>query len=237
MRSGAWFNDAMTLRTFAAVAKAKAGDRVAILSPSFAVPRVQREHESAQRPLEPRGAQLLRRLDTAASRTWPAPRWGAPLADRMPGVTDLAGAILLLETSEEVPAADEVKRWVRALGERGILDSVAGVPVARPPVSQLYSAVPSTDERARLRGVQREVIIEQVARYNPDAVICVGVPFASTVHPLRSAPTAVDADSRQAQRCERNDPSAALGWEPVRSAPLVRGSACGHPPIPIGIYA
>jgi hypothetical protein len=37
----------------------------------------------------------------------------------MPGVTDLAGAILLLETSEEVPAADEVKRWVRALGERG----------------------------------------------------------------------------------------------------------------------
>ncbi|MCY7290458.1 MAG: LD-carboxypeptidase [Cryobacterium sp.] len=116
------------------------------------------------------------------------PTWGGcievidqiALADRMPGVTDLAGAILLLETSEELPAADDVKRWVRALGERGILASVAGILVARPPVSELNSAVPHTDERARLREVQRETIIEQVARYNPDAVICVGVPFGHT---------------------------------------------------------
>jgi muramoyltetrapeptide carboxypeptidase LdcA involved in peptidoglycan recycling len=41
------------------------------------------------------------------------------LADRMPSVADLAGGVLLLETSEELPSADEVTRWVRALGERG----------------------------------------------------------------------------------------------------------------------
>lgn len=102
------------------------------------------------------------------------------LANRMPCLDDLAGAILLLETSEELPAADEVKRWVRALGERGILDAAVGVLVARPPVSELHSTVPSVDERARLREVQGETIIEQVARYNPDAVVCVGVPFGHT---------------------------------------------------------
>lgn len=116
------------------------------------------------------------------------PTWGGcievidqiALADRMPSVTDLAGTILLLETSEELPAADEVKRWVRALGERGILGAVAGILVARPPVSELGSVVPSANERTRWRDAQRETIIEQVTRYSPDAVICVGVPFGHT---------------------------------------------------------
>jgi len=116
------------------------------------------------------------------------PTWGGcievidqiALANRMPNVADLDGAILLLETSEELPNADTVKRWVRALGERGVLEAVAGVLVARPPVSEINSAVPIADERARLRTVQRDTIIEQVARYNPEAVICVGVPFGHT---------------------------------------------------------
>ncbi|MBG0741733.1 LD-carboxypeptidase [Paeniglutamicibacter antarcticus] len=102
------------------------------------------------------------------------------MADRMPSVADLEGAILLLETSEELPAADEVMGWVRALGERGILEAVAGVLVARPPVSRLGEPVPAADERARLRAEQGEVIIGQVSAYNQDAVICVGVPFGHT---------------------------------------------------------
>ena len=102
------------------------------------------------------------------------------IADRMPAVADLAGAILLLETSEELPPADEVKRWVRALGERDVLEAVSGVLVARPPVSELNSALPSSDKRAYLRAVQRDTVVEQVARYNPGAVVCVGVPFGHT---------------------------------------------------------
>jgi muramoyltetrapeptide carboxypeptidase LdcA involved in peptidoglycan recycling len=102
------------------------------------------------------------------------------LADRMPSTEDLAGAILLLETSEETPSAAEVKRWVRALGERGILEAVSGVVVARPPVSALHQPVPSTDERAQLRAAQRQTILEQVAIYNADAVVCIGVPFGHT---------------------------------------------------------
>ncbi|MGN6198285.1 S66 family peptidase [Humibacter sp.] len=102
------------------------------------------------------------------------------VADRMPATGELDGAILLLETSEELPDADQVMRWVRGLGERGILSAVAGVLVARPPVSELHRSVPPADERARLRAAQRDTVIEQVARYNPDAVVCVGVPFGHT---------------------------------------------------------
>jgi muramoyltetrapeptide carboxypeptidase LdcA involved in peptidoglycan recycling len=102
------------------------------------------------------------------------------MADRMPSTHDLEGTVLLIETSEELPSADQVKRWVRALGERGVLEVVTGVLVARPPVSELNSPTPPAEERARLRAVQRETVIEQIARYNPDAVVCVGVPFGHT---------------------------------------------------------
>ncbi len=127
--------------------------------------------------------------------TWTGPKtvvegrsWGGCLevidqiamADRMPAVEDLEGAVLLFETSEELPPADEVKGWVRALGERGILEASAGILVARPPVSRLGAAVPAADVRAQLRAEQSEAITEQVSAYNPDAVVCVGVPFGHT---------------------------------------------------------
>lgn len=116
------------------------------------------------------------------------PTWGGcievidqiAVAGRMPAVANLEGAILLLETSEELPSATDVMRWVRALGERGLLGAAAGVLVGRPAVSELGSPVPDAHERAELRKAQRDVIIEQVARYNPEAVVCVGVPFGHT---------------------------------------------------------
>ena len=101
------------------------------------------------------------------------------LADRLPTPYELRGGILLLETSEERPAASWVARWLRGLGERGILGAVAGVVVARPPVSD-FDFRPSAGEAGSLRAAQRDVVIETVARYNPDAVVCVGVPFGHT---------------------------------------------------------
>jgi muramoyltetrapeptide carboxypeptidase LdcA involved in peptidoglycan recycling len=102
------------------------------------------------------------------------------LAGRMPSVADLNGAVLMFETSEELPPAEEAARWVRALGERGILETPAAVVVARPPVSRLGEPVPSADEKARLRAEQGEAITGQISVYNPDAVVCVGVPFGHT---------------------------------------------------------
>ncbi|MFV0430327.1 MAG: S66 peptidase family protein [Arachnia sp.] len=102
------------------------------------------------------------------------------LADRMPTNDDLAGAILLLETSEELPSAETVRRWVRALGERGTLSVVAGVILARPPASALGAARPDADVRAAWRDAQRDAVIDEISAYNPQAVVCVGPPFGHT---------------------------------------------------------
>lgn len=101
------------------------------------------------------------------------------LAGRLPPVEELQGSILLLETSELLPPADWVKRWVRSLGERGILSAVHGVLLARAPTSN-FDVRPEQDERARLRAAQRDAVIGEVTRYNPGAVVCVGVPFGHT---------------------------------------------------------
>jgi muramoyltetrapeptide carboxypeptidase LdcA involved in peptidoglycan recycling len=91
----------------------------------------------------------------------------------------LDGGVLLLETSEELLPARNVGWIIRALGERGILGAVGAVLVGRPPVSD-HTRRPGTGERARLRAQQRDVATELIARYNPEAVVCVGIPFGHT---------------------------------------------------------
>lgn len=115
------------------------------------------------------------------------PTWGGCLeaidglafVDRLPEADALEGAVLLLETSEERPPAGWVSRWLRGLGERGILGAVSAVVVARPPVSD-FEFRPTPDAAAALRAAQRDAVIEVVGRYNPDAVVCVGPPFGHT---------------------------------------------------------
>lgn len=91
----------------------------------------------------------------------------------------LRGGVLIIETCEELLPAREVGWIVRSLGERGILSAVDAVLVARPPVSDLTRR-PSAQDRARLRAEQRDTVVELVGRYNPEAVVCVGIPFGHT---------------------------------------------------------
>jgi muramoyltetrapeptide carboxypeptidase LdcA involved in peptidoglycan recycling len=91
----------------------------------------------------------------------------------------LQGGVMLLETSEELLPAREVGWVVRSLGERGLLAAVDAVLLARPPVSD-FTRRPDPVERARLRAEQRDVVAGLVSRYNPDAVLCVGIPFGHT---------------------------------------------------------
>ena len=91
----------------------------------------------------------------------------------------LEGGVLLIETSEELPNAGEVRRLLRILGEGGVLGAVDAVLAARPPTSS-FEAPRGAEERARLRAEQGDVVVEEVGRYNPDAVVCVGVPFGHT---------------------------------------------------------
>ena len=51
--------------------------------------------------------------------------------------------------------------------------------MGRPPVSD-FTRRPPAGERARLRAEQRDVVTGIISRYNPDAVVCAGVPFGHT---------------------------------------------------------
>jgi len=94
-----------------------------------------------------------------------------------PAVLD--GGVLILEASEEIIPAQEFGWILRSLGERGLLTAADAVLVARPPASS-FDKHPSAQKRAVHRAEQRDVAIDVVSRYNPDAVVCVGVPFGHT---------------------------------------------------------
>ena len=101
-------------------------------------------------------------------------------AGRFPDDLDrLQGGVLLLETSEELIPARELGWILRSLGERGVLGAVDAVLLARPPTSDLVVR-PSASDRAARRTQQRDVAVDMVQRYNPTAVIVVGVPFGHT---------------------------------------------------------
>lgn len=91
----------------------------------------------------------------------------------------LSGGVLLMETSEELISAREFGWILRSLGERGLLAAVDAVVVARPPTSD-FEVRPAPEARAARRAEQRDTAIDLVLRYNPEAVVVVGVPFGHT---------------------------------------------------------
>jgi muramoyltetrapeptide carboxypeptidase LdcA involved in peptidoglycan recycling len=92
---------------------------------------------------------------------------------------ELRGGVLLIETSEELRPAPNIAWIVRSLGERGLIAEADAVLLARPPVSD-FARRPAAPERARLRTDQRDAVVAEITRYNPEAVICAGVPFGHT---------------------------------------------------------
>lgn len=122
------------------------------------------------------------------ARTITGPTWGgcievvqwALTAGRFPDDPEVVrGAVLLLESSEELIPAREFGWIVRSLGERGLLEAADAVLVGRAAASS-HEDVRSLDRQAAHRAEQRDVAIETVQRYNPDAVIVVGIPFGHT---------------------------------------------------------
>lgn len=127
--------------------------------------------------------------------TWAGPRrvvtgrtWGGCIeviqwiltAGRFPtDSTRLETGVLLLETSEEVIPAREFGWVLRSLGERGVLEAVDAVLVARPPASN-FERRPPAPARATHRAEQRDTAIELINQYNPNALVCVGIPFGHT---------------------------------------------------------
>ncbi|WP_412740992.1 S66 peptidase family protein [Krasilnikovia sp. MM14-A1259] len=117
-----------------------------------------------------------------------APTWGGNLeilhwqlaADRwIRPVDDYAGCVLLLETSEEMPSAEEVFRMLRNAGERGLLQQFPAILVGAAKAT-VFSAPHPPQERAKYRDDQRAAVLRALAAYHPDAMVVFGVDFGHT---------------------------------------------------------
>ncbi|MEV6306179.1 S66 peptidase family protein [Actinoplanes sp. NPDC051861] len=101
-----------------------------------------------------------------------AGRWIRP-------VEDYAGCVLLLETSEEMPPAEEVFRMLRNAGERGLLRQFPAVLVATAKATHFAAPRPA-GERQKYRDEQREAVLRALATYHPEAMAVFGVDFGHT---------------------------------------------------------
>ena len=135
-------------------------------------------------PLTPSPGWVWHRPDTVVT----GPTWGGNLeilhwnlaAGRwIRPSEDYAGCVLLLETSEELPSAEEVFRMLRNAGERGLLQQFPAVLVGAAKATSL-SDHRSPEERVKYRDEQREAVLRAMHDYNPQAMVVFGIDFGHT---------------------------------------------------------
>lgn len=97
----------------------------------------------------------------------------------IPTLNDFENIVLMLETSEEIPTSDYVRRVIRALGERGILAKVSAVLVGRAKAWE-FDKQNSETEKNNYRTEQQEIIIKTVRQYNSDIPVIQNMNFGHT---------------------------------------------------------
>ncbi|MEV5975134.1 S66 peptidase family protein [Streptomyces sp. NPDC051921] len=90
-----------------------------------------------------------------------------------------AGDVLFLETSEEMPRADEVYRILRNMGERGLLRQFPALLMGRAK-SWSFENRFNAEERAHYRRRQREAVLRAVQQYAPDMMVVFDVDLGHT---------------------------------------------------------
>lgn len=92
---------------------------------------------------------------------------------------EYAGCVLMLETSEEMPAAEYVYRVLLGMGERGMLEQFAAVVVGTPKAWD-REVGQSVVERLRFAHDQRASITRALDEYNPGVPTVFGLDFGHT---------------------------------------------------------
>jgi muramoyltetrapeptide carboxypeptidase LdcA involved in peptidoglycan recycling len=102
------------------------------------------------------------------------------MADRaVRPVDSYAGNVLFLETSEEMPRAQDVFWILRSMGERGLLRQFPALLMGR--AKSWYFESPFEPEaRARYRRQQREAVLRALDRYAPDTMAVFDVDLGHT---------------------------------------------------------
>ncbi|MDQ1030177.1 muramoyltetrapeptide carboxypeptidase LdcA involved in peptidoglycan recycling [Streptomyces umbrinus] len=89
------------------------------------------------------------------------------------------GGVLFLETSEELPSAEEVFRVLRNMGERGLLQRFSALLMGRPKTWS-FERPNSPEEGARYATEQREAVLRAMEAYAPDATVVLDVDLGHT---------------------------------------------------------
>ena len=97
----------------------------------------------------------------------------------VPSPETFNGGVLLLETSEELPAPSVVQRMLLGMGERGLLERFDGFLIGRIK-ARSHLVDRSKSKREDYRERVRETIVEIVTQYNSTAPIVVNVDFGHT---------------------------------------------------------
>lgn len=105
--------------------------------------------------------------------------WNLAVSRWIRPVEDYAGCVLIVETSEEMPPADEVFRMLRNAGERGLLAQFPALLVGTAKASSLQLHR-TPEERDRYRADQQAAILRAMADYNPAAMIVFGLDIGHT---------------------------------------------------------
>jgi len=86
---------------------------------------------------------------------------------------------LFIETSEEMPPPDYVFRTLRNLGERGILQQLSALIVARP-MSERLGGRTNPEEIIAIETAQREAVVAAMDKYNPQVPMLFGLDAGHT---------------------------------------------------------
>jgi muramoyltetrapeptide carboxypeptidase LdcA involved in peptidoglycan recycling len=90
-----------------------------------------------------------------------------------------AGAVLYVETSEELPPATYVYRVLMGLGERGMLEQFAAVLVGRPKAWS-FEVPNEPGDKQRFVDDQAAAVLRAVREYNPSATVVMGLDIGHT---------------------------------------------------------
>ncbi|MFB7463582.1 S66 peptidase family protein [Streptomyces sp. NPDC056224] len=102
------------------------------------------------------------------------------MADRVVQPADThARSVLFLETSEEMPRAEEVYRILRNMGERGLLQQFPALLMGRAK-SWSFENRFDAGEKVRFRRQQREAVLRALREYAPETMVVFDVDLGHT---------------------------------------------------------
>ncbi|HZG05952.1 MAG TPA: S66 peptidase family protein [Streptomyces sp.] len=123
------------------------------------------------------------------------------MADReiQPDESAYDGCVLFLETSEEMPCAEEVFRVLRSMGERGLLRRFPALLMGRPKTWSIDRRT-TAEEGERYAREQREAVLRVLEAYAPDTMAVFDVDLGHTDPQLvipYGGPVRVDGPGRR----------------------------------------